>query len=132
MKNWLKEHVDVPVLAVVLMLVGISVGSIYSATYDTGSLTYFHRQIVFACVGFLRMISVAVMPFRTLQMLSYPLYGISVIVLAMILIAGKVVAGSKSWFGVGGFGLQPSELGKVTTILALAAYLSRGNANLHR
>ena len=29
-------------------------------------------------------------------------------------------------------GLQPSELGKVTTILALAAYLSRGNANLHR
>src|SRR5437879_5226315 len=117
MKTWLKEHVDLPVLGIVLMLVGISIGSIYSATYDTGSLTFFHVHITFSCIGFLLMIVIAVMPFRTLQLLSYPLYGISVLMLAMILVAGKVVAGSKSWFGVGGFGLQPSELGKVTTIL---------------
>ena len=132
MMPWVKEHIDFTVLVIVLLLLGIGIASIYSATFDSGSLVYFHRQVIFACIGFLLMISIAFMPFRTLQSLSYPLYGISVIILAMILIAGKVVAGSKSWFGVGGFGLQPSELVKVTTILALASYLSRGTANLHR
>jgi rod shape determining protein RodA len=41
------------------------------------------------------------------------------------------VAGSKSWFGVAkGFGGQPSEFAKVTTILALAAFLARRSISL--
>lgn len=132
MNNWFKEHVDVTVLITVFLLVAIGIASIYSATSDTGSFAFFYRQMMFAGIGLLLMIAISVMPFRTLQLLSYPLYGISIIILTFILIGGKVVAGSKSWFGIGGFGLQPSEIVKVTTILALASFLSQRNRSLQR
>ncbi len=63
--------------------------------------------------------------FPDIQLLSYPLYGLSITVLLVVLVAGKVVVGSKSWFGIGGLGLQPSEMVKITTILLWAYYLSR-------
>jgi rod shape determining protein RodA len=132
MKSWLSEHLDISIVVAVFVLCCISVASIYSATFDMGGLAFFHRQMIFAGIGFLLMLIILLTPFRTIQILSYPLYGISVVILAMILVAGKVVAGSKSWFGVGGFGLQPSELAKVTTILALAAYLSQRTVSLRR
>ena len=44
--------------------------------------------------------------------------------LVVVLVAGKTVAGSKSWLGVGGFGIQPSEFAKTATCLALARYLA--------
>ncbi|HTK81041.1 MAG TPA: rod shape-determining protein RodA [Bacteroidota bacterium] len=132
MKNWLAEHIDFLVLFVVGCLLTIGIVSIYSATYDTGSRAFFHKQMIFAGIGAIFMIVIIAMPFRTLQLLSVALYGISIIMLAMVLIAGKIVAGSKSWFGIGGFGMQPSELVKITTILALASFLSQRNRNLRR
>lgn len=131
MKNWLTEHIDLTVVFILMCLLAIGITSIYSATYDTGSHTLFQRQLTFAGIGFMLMVAIWILPFRSLQFLSYPLYALSVVVLMLILVAGKVVAGSKSWFGIGGLGLQPSELVKVTTILALAAYLSQRSVNLH-
>jgi rod shape determining protein RodA len=40
-----------------------------------------------------------------------------------VLFLGKEVSGAKSWFGFGGFGIQPSEFAKVATALAIAKYL---------
>src|SRR5689334_16648299 len=103
MKNWLAEHIDFLVLFVVGCLLTIGIVSIYSATYDTGSRAFFHKQMIFAAIGAVFMIVIIATPFRTLQLLSVALYGASIIMLAMVLIAGKIVAGSKSWFGIGGF-----------------------------
>ena len=66
MKHWLKEHIDLSILLIVSCLLMISILSIYSATYDTGSQVYFHRQIMFAVIGFLLMLAILAMPFRTL------------------------------------------------------------------
>ena len=132
MKNWLSEHIDFLILFVVGCLLSIGITSIYSATHDTGSQAFYQRQLMFAGVGTILMIIILAMPFRTLQLLSFPLYGISIILLTLVLVAGKIVAGSKSWFGIGGFGLQPSEFVKVTTILALASFLSQRHVSLHR
>ncbi len=132
MDSYFKEHVDFVTLSIVLALTGIGVASVYSATYDAGASAFFQRQLIWGGIGFLLMISIALMQFRTLQLLSMPLYALSLLFLVAVLVAGKTVAGTKSWFGVGGFGLQPSELVKVTTILALASYLSNRNVNLHR
>ncbi len=131
MKTWLKEHIDFPILCIVCCLLAMGITSIFSATYDTGSQMYFQKQLTFMGVGFLLMILITVIPFRTLQLLSFPLYGLSILILVIVLMTGKVVAGSRSWFGIGGFGLQPSEIAKVTTILALASFLSQRNRSLH-
>jgi len=132
MDRWFKENIDPLTIIVVLLLLMIGVASVYSATYDAGASVYFNRQMLWGGIGILLMFSIMLVPFRTLQLVSYPLYGISVVILLVVLAAGKVVAGSKSWFGVGGFGLQPSEIVKVTTILALASYLSNRTVNVNR
>jgi rod shape determining protein RodA len=53
-----------------------------------------------------------------------------VFVLLVILAVGSTIKGSKSWFGIGGLGGQPSELAKVTTILGLAAYVARTEVDI--
>ena len=132
MNSWFKEHVDIAVLCIVVLMLIIGISSVYSATYDAGASVYFHRQMLWAGLGLAIMVMIAFTPLRTIQLAAYPLYGLSVMVLLIVLGMGKVVAGSKSWFGVGGMGLQPSEVVKVTTILALASYLSERHVNLHR
>ena len=47
-----------------------------------------------------------------------------------MLVLGKTVSGSTSWFNLGALRLQPSEFAKITTVLALASYLSRPNISL--
>ena len=133
MGKWLKENVDFVTIAAVVFLIMIGVASVYSAGYDAGqSVYYFTRQLIWGGIGILLMLTIMLIPYRTLQLVSYPLYAASIAVLFLILAAGKVVAGSKSWFGVGGLGLQPSELVKVTTIMALAFYLSTPQVNIRK
>lgn len=132
MDSWFKEHLDYVTLLAVLGLVASGIASVYSATYDAGASAFFHRQAVWAGIGLFLMFAIMLLPFRTIQLLSYPLYAISVLMLIAVLVAGKTVAGTKGWFGVAGFGLQPSELAKATTILALAYFLSDRQVNLLR
>jgi rod shape determining protein RodA len=132
MDSWFKENIDFRLIVAVVILLIIGITSVYSATYDAGASAFFNRQVAWAGIGFVIMIAIMFVPFRTLQLLSYPAYGLSIIFLIVVLIAGKIVAGSKSWFGVGGFGLQPSELVKITTVLALASYLSQRQITLRR
>jgi rod shape determining protein RodA len=132
MENWFKENIDYTSLGIVLLLVLIGIVSIYSATYDAGASSFLNRQLVWAGIGVLLMLSIVFIPFRTLQLVSYPVYFFSVLILIAVLVLGKTVAGSKSWFGVQGFGLQPSEIVKITTVLALASFLSQRQVNLHR
>ncbi|MDI6767741.1 MAG: rod shape-determining protein RodA [Bacteroidota bacterium] len=132
MDIWYKENIDLKTIAPVTLLLLLGIASVYSATYDAGASIFFNRQLIWAGSGFFLMIVIMLLPFRTLQFLSYPFYGISILLLIVVLFGGKMVAGSRSWFGIGGFGLQPSEIVKVTTVLALASYLSRGQVNLQR
>ncbi|MBS4027969.1 MAG: rod shape-determining protein RodA, partial [Ignavibacteriales bacterium] len=48
----------------------------------------------------------------------------------VVLVMGKTISGSRSWLGISGAGIQPSELAKVTTILALAAYIAKKEVDL--
>ena len=50
-------------------------------------------------------------------------YAVQIGLCAAVLVIGKKVGGARSWFGVGGFGIQPSEFAKLGTAMALAWYL---------
>ena len=47
------------------------------------------------------------------------------LLLVAVLVVGKKVGGARSWFGVGSFGIQPSEFAKTATALMVAWFLSR-------
>jgi rod shape determining protein RodA len=58
---------------------------------------------------------------------SFIFYGTIVLLLIVVLVFGREVAGSKSWFEIGSFRIQPSEFTKFATALALAKFLSGVN-----
>jgi len=60
------------------------------------------------------------------------LYGFGILLCLAALFVGSEVKGSKSWLVLGGFRLQPSELSKVFTCLALAKYISRQETDFHK
>ncbi|WP_018611118.1 rod shape-determining protein RodA [Segetibacter koreensis] len=60
------------------------------------------------------------------------LYGFGIMLCLAALFVGSEVKGSKSWLVLGGFRLQPSELSKVFTCLALAKYISRQETNFSK
>jgi rod shape determining protein RodA len=64
--------------------------------------------------------------------LSYIIYGIGILLLIAVLLFGTKISGAKSWIQFGSFSLQPVEFVKFTTSLAVAAFLSRSNANLRK
>jgi rod shape determining protein RodA len=126
MLEYLKEYFDYKALLICLGLVAVGLLSVYSATYDVGAAAAFEKQLVWAGIGLVALVAAAIFPLKTLQRISLPLYVVTLGVLLVILVIGHAVAGSKSWIGIArGFGGQPSEFAKVTTVLALAAFLAR-------
>jgi rod shape determining protein RodA len=126
MLEYIKEYFDYKALLICLGLVTVGLLSVYSATYDVGAAAAFEKQLVWAGIGLVALVVAAIFPLKALQRISLPIYIITLGVLLAILVIGHTVAGSKSWLGIAkGFGGQPSEFAKVTTVLALAAFLAR-------
>ncbi len=130
MNSFFKEYFDRITFFCVIALTAIGALSIYSATYDAHASHSFLRQIVWACTGFVLMIITMFIPLRVLQRNAMRIFYSSLSLLVLVLVMGKIVYGSKSWLGIGGLGIQPSEFVKVTTMLALASYLSRSDIHV--
>jgi rod shape determining protein RodA len=130
MNAYFKEYFDYKTLAICIALLVIGLSSIYSATFDINNAYNFHKQLMWAITGLIIMLTVAVIPIRTIQRMAFASYLILLVVLVIVLVIGSRVKGSKSWFGVGGMGGQPSEFAKITTVLAFAAYLSKPNISI--
>ena len=130
MNQFFKEYFDRTTFLATLALIGIGLLSIYSATFDTNAAASFHRQIVWASIGFIMMLATMLTPLRVIQRSSMAVFAVSLLALVAVLAVGHRAYGSLSWFGFGGVGGQPSEFVKITTILALASYLSRSDTSM--
>jgi rod shape determining protein RodA len=62
---------------------------------------------------------------------SYPIYGVTILLLVLVLVFGKEINNARSWFSLFGFTFQPSELAKFGTALAMAAFLSQWSEKLN-
>jgi rod shape determining protein RodA len=132
MTSAIKEYFDYKTAAIVFALIFIGLISVYSATYDARASEIFQKQVFWVIAGTVVLGIITVLPFRALQFIAYPSYVLSIMLLLSVLIMGRTVSGSTSWFNLGAFRLQPSEFTKITTVLALAQYLSRSDVSLQR
>jgi rod shape determining protein RodA len=80
-------------------------------------------QILRFIAGFAILVVVSVVDIRTWLSAAYPLYAGSLLLLIAVVIAGHVGKGAERWITLGPLGLQPSELVKVSLVLALARFL---------
>lgn len=113
----------------VLALVTIGVCFIYSSGINSSGIlvTNEHiKQIIWGSVGFVFMLIFALYDYRRyMGSVSKYLYIALIAILIYTTFFGRFVNGAKSWIGIGDFGVQPSEFGKVIFILFLARYLAQ-------
>jgi len=86
-------------------------------------LYYVNRQAVYIGVGLVLMYAVSRLDYSRLREWRYPLYGLLIVSLLAVLGLAKATNGAKSWIPLPGFHLQPSEIGKVLLVVALAGFL---------
>ena len=86
---------------------------------------FFFRQVFWMVISFGALLLASRVPLRHLDNVAVPLFLISVLLLAFILLVGPRIGGARRWLVIGPIHLQPSELAKVTFILVTANILGR-------
>lgn len=112
-------------------LVGFGLLAIYSASNGVGDVSLFYRQFLWFLTGLGIMAGVYYLDSGFLKDYAYIYYGVGIALLLLVLVFGTKVAGQTSWVRIGVLSFQPSELAKVTTILALARFLSNDDTDIH-
>jgi rod shape determining protein RodA len=117
-----------------LALCFIGLLNIHSATYDEKYPTFFDfntdygKQLIYVGLGIFVGIFILLLESRFFSALAPIFYGITILLLMLVLVVGRNVGGNQAWISLGGgFRLQPSEFAKLTTCLLLARYLSGTN-----
>jgi len=124
------------ILYALLVIIGFT--NIYSSTFSEENTSIFNfskvygKQLLFIGISIAAIIIILALEVNFYERFSSVLYSISLILLAGLFIFGKTVAGATSWYNLGFFSLQPSELAKVGTALALAKYLSDIQTDIKR
>ena len=121
-----RKNFDLTTFFPVLLLTAAGFAAIYSATFGTNMNNRFGGQLIFAACGVSAMIVMALLPARWLLAIAYPLYAISLALLAFVMVAGTKVYGHRSWITLGGVQFQPSEIAKLATIFTIGAFLNKG------
>ncbi|WP_205764348.1 rod shape-determining protein RodA [Arenibacter sp. 6A1] len=121
-----------------IALVFIGWLNIYSATVteDTANIFNFSalhgKQLSFIIASGIAIVLLLAIEANFYERFSGLLYLVSMVLLLGIYPFGKTINGATSWYNLGFFNLQPSELAKVATALALAKYLSDIRTDIKR
>ena len=122
----LVQNFDYLFLGLVLLIAAMGLVNLYSAGFNRGEGTPLYiRQMYWLAVGLGLMVLTLFYDYRHLEKLGYPIYLLSIVLLVIVLVAGKTVYGSRRWLLLGAISFQPSELAKIGVILALATYFNR-------
>lgn len=137
--------IDLPFLALVMLLVAIGLIMVLSASYasamynldaavDTKGdpLYYFKRQFGFAVLGVIAMFVISKIDYQHFRWMSVFVLGASIVLMALVFVPyfGRSGGGALRWVKIGPIRFQPSEIAKVGVIMFFAARLSKRNSQL--
>jgi len=125
LKKYLKNF-DFILFFTSLLLLSIGLLSIYSSTKTKiFSHNDFYKQLIFLPPAFIAFFSATFFDYTKFKYLSKYIYLLNIILLIIVLVAGSSAYGAQRWISVGGIGIQPSELAKISLILSLSNYISK-------
>lgn len=115
------------------VLVALGWMNIYAVVYSPDNVVNIFsfdinsgKQLVWIGTGVILMIVLLVVDNKVYEHLAYPIYGAIILLLLFTLAVANPVAGSRSWLDLGGgIRLQPAELAKFATALAISKFLSQ-------
>lgn len=133
MKEARRGTPDFLLLFLTFLLVGFGLVMVFSASsmvavssekFRNDAWFFTERQIMWAVLGIFGMLIVMNIPARFIKRWFKPFFVAVVIMLVLVLFTEKV-NGARSWFGIGSFGVQPTEFAKLAVILYLSSLISK-------
>ena len=131
----LTKEMDWTLFGLYLIMVVLGIGNIYSASYNEDApflldiTQNYGKQTMFFGISLFLGFIIFLLDSNFIRKSTGIIYGVVLAMLIMVLFTTPI-NGARSWFGVGGFGIQPSEFAKISTALALSAYVSKVNIKL--
>lgn len=123
-------NVDWFIILTYLALCIIGWFNIHAAVYDADNPsivdldTNYGKQLIFIVSAVIIGFVILLLDGKFFNSFSPIFYGITLLLLVLVLIVGRNVGGNQAWIPIGSFRLQPSEFAKFATCLLLARYLS--------
>ena len=132
------KKLDTPLLIGVILISLLGLLMIYSSSYVWAEYKFndpykfIKTQSFFLLIGYILMLIISKIDYTKYQSKSNLIFLGCFILLILVLIPGigTVRNGSRSWFGIGGFGIQPSEFTKLGLIIFTSKYLSQNEKQL--
>jgi rod shape determining protein RodA len=129
------RDLDKIIIVCVFILVVVGLMGLYSATtaINTPSLLKdnFAKQVIWFTIGIMIASAVVTTPMKIFYKYAYWFYAAGLMLLVVVLFTSPV-KGSHRWFVIGPLRLQPSEIAKIATILALARFIANDSTDLRR
>ncbi|MDO8592485.1 MAG: rod shape-determining protein RodA [bacterium] len=120
------KNFDWILFTAVILLVCFGLAEIYSVALGRSQvdLLNFKKQIIFIIAGAISLFLLAGFDYHSLRSYSKYFYILAVLLLAGVLVFGQTIRGTKGWFNLAGYNLQPVEFIKFVLVLFLAKYFS--------
>ncbi len=131
--NTSTTKLDWTTVLIYLFLVFFGWINIYAAVYNQEHASIFDfsqkygAQLIWITAALVIAAVVMLLDTRMFYAFSEIFYGFTLLLLLLVLVAGKEVNGQRCWFELGGLRIQPAEFAKVSTVLMLARVMSSYN-----
>jgi rod shape determining protein RodA len=129
------KNVDFILILSLLGLIILGLLTLYSSSHTTvdGGLgsNFFLKQLIWVVIGSGAILIVFFMPNRWIYASAYYLYGVSLLLLILLIFFGKTGQGADRWLQLGPISFQPSEFAKLAGILAVARFISRDEVDIN-
>ena len=125
------KNMDRILLVSVLAILAMGLVALYSASREYRFQDIFFRQVFWILIALALLFLILQIDYQKFMSISYLLYAINIILLLLVLFFGKARGGAHRWISMGPVNLQPSELAKITLVLALASYMARRKRAVH-
>lgn len=116
-----RHYLDGPLLALILVLLSVSLATLYSATGNDANALW--SQLKRLCVGLAVLVVCARIPPDGYRAVAPAFYIATLLLLILVLVFGDASKGAQRWLNLGIVRFQPSELMKLAMPMAVATYL---------
>lgn len=126
-------NVDWITVLIYIALCAVGFTNIYASIYNPDKAIGFDfassygKQLIYVITGLILGLSILLFDGRLFNVFAPFIYGITILLLIVVLFVGRNVGGNQAWIPIGSFRLQPSEFAKFGTALLLARYVSTFN-----
>ncbi len=123
------------VLILVAGVMSVVSSSLSEETTNIFAFSHFYvKQAIWGCVAMMAAVFVLLIDVSFFHKYAYPLYALGIFMLLLTFLpgVGKEVNGARAWLGFGSFTLQPVEIAKITTALAMARLMSEYSYSINR